>query len=403
MEIPYTVTPRPDTGLANPKLGIWLFLASEVMLFGGLFSAYIFLRIGAEPGYWPTGLLNVPVGAMNTAILIASSVTVVLAWASLKMGKLSAYKLWMGISILCGAIFLIVKLAYEWPQKFEHFGAIIKKDALAKYEPMLGNDYIKEKNAKGGTPIDPRVEISGHLHEVEIAHDPAVLEKLVADQQDKLRQLEDRSKKLGELKASGLTQEQKWEADDVKKAIKIGEARLRKLPELKLEYFTKHHDLTADVDAHDAKLLVVKGHHLTPGVAEDLEKLPGVSFHAFDIGLDPINAEPTNPESDKPHFWYKGPTEKPGRIERADIEFFSAFAPKHSSYFAIYFTITGLHGLHVLAGVIVMFYFWLPIEGGTKMFRRNPEQLANRVEVVGLFWHFVDLVWIFVFPIFYLL
>ena len=92
MEIPYTVTPRPDTGLANPKLGIWLFLASEVMLFGGLFSAYIFLRIGAEPGYWPTGLLNVPVGAMNTAILIASSVTVVLAWASLKMRNLSAYK-----------------------------------------------------------------------------------------------------------------------------------------------------------------------------------------------------------------------------------------------------------------------------------------------------------------------
>ena len=70
MEIPYTVTPRPDTGLANPKLGIWLFLASEVMLFGGLFSAYIFLRMGAEEGYWPHGLLNVPVGAMNTAILI---------------------------------------------------------------------------------------------------------------------------------------------------------------------------------------------------------------------------------------------------------------------------------------------------------------------------------------------
>ena len=85
MEIPYTVTARPDTGLWNAKVGIWLFLASEVMLFGGLFSAYIFLRLDAEPGFWPHGLLNVPVGTMNTAILIASSVTVVLAWASLKM------------------------------------------------------------------------------------------------------------------------------------------------------------------------------------------------------------------------------------------------------------------------------------------------------------------------------
>ena len=81
----------------------------------------------------------------------------------------------------------------------------------------------------------------------------------------------------------------------------------------------------------------------------------------------------------------------------------SAFAPKHSPYFAVYFTITGLHGLHVLAGVLIMLYFWLPVEGGANMFKRNPEHLANRVEVVGLFWHFVDLVWIFVFPIFYLL
>ena len=55
MEIPYTVKNRPDTGLYNAKLGIWLFLASEVMLFGGLFSAYILLRVGAPAGEWPHG------------------------------------------------------------------------------------------------------------------------------------------------------------------------------------------------------------------------------------------------------------------------------------------------------------------------------------------------------------
>src|SRR4029077_20249781 len=72
MEIPYTVSARRDTGLWNAKVGIWLFLASEVMLFGGLFSGYIFLRLDAGPGDWPHGLLNVPVGPGNTAILIAS-------------------------------------------------------------------------------------------------------------------------------------------------------------------------------------------------------------------------------------------------------------------------------------------------------------------------------------------
>ncbi len=229
MEIPYTVSNRPDTGLWNAKIGIWLFLASEVMLFGALFSAYIFLRIDAAPGTWPHGLLNVPVGTMNTAILIVSSVTVVLAWAALKMRRYRAYWWYMLATITCGVIFLTVKLAYEWPQKFEHFGAYIKPDALAKYEKYLGNERRLEKG------LEPRIEITGHLH----------------------------------------------------------------------------------------------------------------------------------------------------------------------AYFASYFTITGLHGLHVLGGVIVFTYMWLPVS--KKLYQRNPEHLANRVEVSGLFWHFVDLVWIFVFPLFYLL
>src|SRR5687767_1722385 len=141
MEIPYTVTPRPDTGLSNPKLGIWLFLASEVMLFGGLFACYIFQRLGSEPGYWPQGMLNVPIGTMNTAILIASSVTVVLAWAALKMRRYKDYLLYMGITIVCGAIFLIVKLTLEWPDKFTHFGIILTKEAIGseKYDRYLGN------------------------------------------------------------------------------------------------------------------------------------------------------------------------------------------------------------------------------------------------------------------------
>ena len=84
MDIPYTVQPRPDTGLYNAKVGIWLFLASEVMLFGALFSAYILLRVGAPEGYWPHGWLNVPIGTVNTLVLITSSITTVMAWASLE-------------------------------------------------------------------------------------------------------------------------------------------------------------------------------------------------------------------------------------------------------------------------------------------------------------------------------
>ena len=85
MQIPYTVETRPDTGLYNAKLGIWLFLASEVMLFAGLFSSYILLRTGSVA--WPRHMLPVGLATLNTAILIASSMTMVMAWAALRMNN----------------------------------------------------------------------------------------------------------------------------------------------------------------------------------------------------------------------------------------------------------------------------------------------------------------------------
>jgi len=107
MEIPYTVEPRPDSGLANGKLGIWLFLASEVMLFGALFSTYIILRVSAPE--WPHGELNVPLGAINTVILIISSVTMVLAWAQLKMDNFKKGRLYLVVTCVLALVFLVNK------------------------------------------------------------------------------------------------------------------------------------------------------------------------------------------------------------------------------------------------------------------------------------------------------
>jgi heme/copper-type cytochrome/quinol oxidase subunit 3 len=119
MEIPYTTGTRPDTGLTNPKLGIWLFLASEVMLFGSLFSSYALLRTGAAT--WPDQptVVSVPLATLNTVVLIASSVTMVLAWASLKGRSLPKFRLYMGLTLLGGFIFLIVK-TIEYADKFSH-------------------------------------------------------------------------------------------------------------------------------------------------------------------------------------------------------------------------------------------------------------------------------------------
>ena len=199
MQATYTVEERPETGLNNSKLGIWVFLASEVMLFGGLFSAYVFLRMAAPAGefaYWGSKL-SIPMATVNTMVLISSSVTVIMSWASLKMKDFEKYKMYMGLTLLCALIFLVIKY-FEYTGKFHH-----------------------------------------------------------------------------------------------------------------------------------------------------------------------------------------------------------GIYPSSSTFMAIYFTLTGLHGLHIIGGMIVMGYFWLP--AGNKMWHTEPEHFTNRIEVAGLYWHFVDLVWIFLFPVLYLL
>jgi heme/copper-type cytochrome/quinol oxidase subunit 3 len=119
MDIPYSVKARPDTGLYNGKLGMWLFLSSEVMLFGGMFSAYVFLRTGSPD--WPRGadVLNVPLATLNTALLITSSMTMVMSWLALKMNDFGRFRRFIGITMALGTTFLAIK-GYEYCDKFHH-------------------------------------------------------------------------------------------------------------------------------------------------------------------------------------------------------------------------------------------------------------------------------------------
>lgn len=282
MEIPYTTHPREDTGLYNAKVGIWLFLASEVMLFGALFSAYILLRVGAAPGTWPHGLLNVPLGTLNTLVLICSSVTVVMAWASLKMNQFNRFKIYQGITVVCALIFLVIK-SFEYYDKFTHY-EIVKND---------------------GTVID------GHL-----------IEK------------------------------------------------------------TKDYYLIHPMEPHAKK-----------PVEEAAEASTGAPATAEHGTTEPAAVQ-------DPHGHDHGAEHHEVKVMMSDVKKASPYGPWHNTYMAIYFTLTGLHALHVIGGALVIGYFWGP---GSKMWKTEPERFTNRIEVSGLFWHFVDLVWIFLFPVLYLL
>jgi len=120
IEIPFMIHARPDTGVYNGKLGIWLFLASEVMLFGALFSTLILLRTSTRdwPHGWEAGL-SIPLATVNTFVLIASSVTVVLAWANLRLGELKKAKIFLFLTLLCGLGFMVIK-TIEYTTKFSH-------------------------------------------------------------------------------------------------------------------------------------------------------------------------------------------------------------------------------------------------------------------------------------------
>jgi cytochrome c oxidase subunit 3 len=288
MEIPYTLTARPDTGLYNGKLGIWLFLASEVMLFGAIFTAYLFVRLGAEDGTWPNHVQSIPLGLTNTILLIMSSITMVWAWVALKERKFNTYRVALGITILCGLAFLCIKLT-EYYQKYEHFGFFIKEDAMEKYLPEL-----QKMNAfYCAVPSQHAFEVRGHMHEQ--TADSFVI-----------------------------------------------------LPDSNPKYLI------------------------------DLAKKD--------------KAAPAAEES-------TGGEERTLAIAQADVDRFGRLLPAYGTYYAIYFLVTGLHALHIVGGVVIMLYF---LTIGSALYRRNPEQLTNRIEVTGIFWHFVDLVWITVFPILYL-
>jgi cytochrome c oxidase subunit 3 len=266
MDIPYTVENRPDTGIYNAKLGIWLFLASEVMLFGGLFSAYVLLRTGAEPGMWPHGWLDVRLGTVNTILLALSAITTLLAWAACKVRDFGKFKFFHACTILLALSFLGIK-SYEYHDKFIH------------YEIALANGKFAD----------------GHLIEKSADFDL--------------------KNKTGSVTIHGRVVDDRQELMD----LRTPEARAAKLDEI--------------------------------------------------------------------------------TIQAADIVKMQNYGPWHNTYTAIYFTMTGLHALHIIGGTIVIFYIWA---FNRKMWKTDPERFTNRVEVSGLFWHFVDLVWIFLFPVMYL-
>ena len=101
------------------KLMMWVFLCSDAMSFAGLLAAYAAVRMGDSSWPVPASVLDVPLTALNTFILICSSVTMVKALSAIKRGDRRGLALWLLGTIAGGSIFLGIQ-AYEWTHLIHH-------------------------------------------------------------------------------------------------------------------------------------------------------------------------------------------------------------------------------------------------------------------------------------------
>jgi len=102
------------------RIGMWLFLLTEILLFAGCFLAYAVYRARyAGDFHFAAQELNLSLGLVNTLVLLTSSLTMVLGIASIERGRVRAAAAWTGATIALGAGFLVIK-GFEWAAKFHH-------------------------------------------------------------------------------------------------------------------------------------------------------------------------------------------------------------------------------------------------------------------------------------------
>lgn len=119
MNIPYTVEARPDTGMNNGRMGMWLFIASEIMLFGGLFSAYALLRVNSTDWLHGPDVLNVVGAAVNTVVLLATVPVLAMASKAIASGDLKRGRLLLVGAVVLGCVFMGIK-GLEYSDKLSH-------------------------------------------------------------------------------------------------------------------------------------------------------------------------------------------------------------------------------------------------------------------------------------------
>ncbi|HWA77224.1 MAG TPA: cytochrome c oxidase subunit 3 [Polyangiaceae bacterium] len=306
------------------KLGIWLFLLTEVLFFSGLFCAYtIYRAMRPEVFVYAHYFLNTKLGALNTCVLLGSSLTA--AWAVRNAQLAETRKLIVNIviTIACACTFMVVKY-FEYSHKF-HDG-LLPGARFHPTEQVWELEAFKHKHPEAA-------EYAEHLTE------------------------------LAKEKAGAAGGE----------AAKAGEA----------------------AQAGEAKPAAAAA----PGEAKPAEPLAGEAKPAVPAGEAKPDEAPAHAVPERVTREQLEPLIKAGVLgEKAENPKVPSKPRNAHVFFSIYFFMTGLHGFHVLAGIIV--WVWLLLKAKKGVFDAN---YFGPIDYAALYWHLVDLIWIYLFPLLYLI
>jgi cytochrome c oxidase subunit 3 len=396
----------PEQQIASGKLGMWVFLATEILMFGGLFCAYsVYRHNHPEVFEYAHQWLNKQLGAINTIVLITSSLTMAWGVRLAQLGKNRGLITCLILTILGGYGFMAIK-AIEYRTKWEHNLGLAKANMYRPEGPSATSI------PGGGTPAPghPSEDIGSS------AGNPAHPVAPKAGAENAGAGMKATAETTGPHAAAA--EAGKGSPDEPAKTA----TALSALPASTPEY--------VDPNAGTADAAVIRPVAQAPaGLAPKV-----VAEHKRDVSTEELEAE-----YDK--------------LQPLDKE-------RTYTFFQIYFLMTGLHGIHVLVGMALI--FWILVRATPPASRRTvkvagvlsvglflvyigllthsqttwilgtiiavlgvagfalgvvrpapalagagggefgPDYYAP-VDIVGLYWHLVDLIWIFLFPLLYLI
>ncbi|MDG1874251.1 MAG: cytochrome c oxidase subunit 3 [Mariniblastus sp.] len=403
---------QPAVPVPNGKLAVWLFLSIELIFFTALIGSYIFLRFGVPNGSWPSPYVVwvFPwLGAVNTFVLICSSVTVVFAAKAAQRDRVKTSKKWLVLAFVLGCVFLGTK-AYEDSSKFKH--GIYPAAPRSLLYDRADLYYLVAVKAS----LDSQISALG----------AAEAESKLLERESRVPQFKTSFNKAGdnelerlELIRSGLL---RWTQ------IKVRQAGNPEMQELALESLAHQiyprgknervNNYLADELIETQQLLIVEEVELA--LAENRVQKLQRDIDDLNTKLSQFGNESNLEVQQELVAKTQEATEcaaKASRIaakvlplsNRADAmqEFGSLESglnehfqlqlpmviPNGKTWASTYFLLTGFHALHV-AGGLVGFLFLMPMRLGRGR--------AGILENVGLYWHFAAIVWIFLFPLLYL-